>query len=272
MFPSCLFAYSTLCRLFSYSTCFQLPQQKYLVSPASRYSHQSLSLWMLPKESVPLSCLFLRLWFTSPLFTGFSVLFLIGAHLPSCSHGTLCRRHLSCRRHQWLFTYPFLLSSKFLEDQGHGTFIFKILRAEHKTYYIMVIEKKIYIYLMNEYICYWLASRREHSLIWYLEKSLFIDLSNVSVGWSVNLSIYLLVCARMIESYVWMLFKLAEVCKFSNKYSLYPVLILGFWMKNLVLIFVIFLISRAGKSWQLFKWELNRTLWSACSFFFAARI
>jgi len=38
-----------------------------------------------------------------------------------------------------------LLNSKFLEDWGHGTFIFKILRAEDRTYYIMDIEKIIYI-------------------------------------------------------------------------------------------------------------------------------
>lgn len=38
-----------------------------------------------------------------------------------------------------------LLNSKFLEDLGHDTFIFKILRAEHRTYYIMDIEKIIYI-------------------------------------------------------------------------------------------------------------------------------
>lgn len=110
---SCLFAYSHPCMLGSSHT--------HMLSVASAevpciscfqvFSSDTLSLWMLPQESVPLSCLFLRLWFTLPLFTGFSVLFWPGCPFsPSCSHGTLCRHHLSRRRHR---DYLLIRSSKF---------------------------------------------------------------------------------------------------------------------------------------------------------------
>lgn len=157
-------------RLFSYSHAFKLPQQKYLVSPASRYSHQILSLCECFPESVPLSCLFLRLWFTSPLFTGFSVLFWPGCPFsPSCSHGTLCRHHLSCRRHRD-YLLIVLLSSKFLEDQGHSTFILKFWGWAQNLLYNGYWKKNLYL---NEWIYLLLiASKKGISLIWILEKSL----------------------------------------------------------------------------------------------------